>query len=196
MLGNTGFSERSGEIYLPYIGHVSEQTVILRDGSIMAMGHIDGVAFELEDTEVRNARCQAFNTLFRNIADDNISVCVHLVRHGNVPELPARNFRSDFGRRLDEAYRTRTLKGGFYRNDYFFTVVVSPRNALGKFGGKFTSKLSSKGGGRVAAMRGSSENQVAAMVHAVEDLWHVIDGSLEGFGLRRLGLREKNNVVF
>lgn len=188
MLGHTGFNERSGEIYLPYVGHVAEGAVLLRDGSVMAMGHIDGVAFELEDPALRNARCRDFNTLFRNIADDNVTVCVHLVRHGDVPELRSGTFRSEFGRRLDHAYRTRVLEGGFYRNDYMFTLVVSPRNALGKIGGKL--------GGRVARMRGTADGQVASVLHAVEDLWHVVEGALGGFGLRRLGLREKNNVVF
>ena len=78
MRGNSGFTERAGEIYLPYVGHVSDNAVLLRDGSIMTMGHVDGVAFELEDPDLRNARCRGFNTLYRNIADDNVSVYVHL----------------------------------------------------------------------------------------------------------------------
>jgi len=184
MLGNAGFTERSGEIYLPYLGHLADGVVLLRDGSVMAMGHVDGLAFELEDPAIRNVRCQNFNTLFRNVADDNVSVYVHLVRHEDIPELPGRPFRSEFGRRLDEAYKHRALEGGFYRNDYFFTLVVSPRNALGKFGGRLTRK------------RGLTEEQVASVVHAVEDLWHVVEGALDGVGLRRLGLREKDDVMF
>lgn len=184
MFGNSGFSERSGEIYLPYVGHIAEGAVLMHDGSVMAMGHIEGVAFELEDPAIRNGRCQSFNTLFRNIADDNVSVCVHLVRHDNVPDHPARPFRSEFGRRLYEAYGKKALGGGFYRNDYFFTLVVSPRNALGKFGG------------RMSRARGASEDQVTPVLHAVEDLWHVIESALDGFGLRRLGLRENNGVMF
>jgi hypothetical protein len=38
MRGDSGTSERSGEIYLPYVGHLTEQAVLLRDGSVMAMG--------------------------------------------------------------------------------------------------------------------------------------------------------------
>ena len=34
MLGDSGYSERSGEIYLPYVGHVAEQAVLLRDGAV------------------------------------------------------------------------------------------------------------------------------------------------------------------
>ena len=49
MRGDSGYTERSGEIYLPYVGHVAEQAVLLRDGSVMAMGHANGTAFELEE---------------------------------------------------------------------------------------------------------------------------------------------------
>ena len=75
MLGDSGASERSGEIYLPYVGHVADQVVLLRDGSMMAMGHAGGVAFELEEPQMRNARLRNLNTLFRNIADDNVTIC-------------------------------------------------------------------------------------------------------------------------
>ena len=80
MPGDSGTSERSGEIYLPYVGHVADQAVLLRDGSVMAMGHVGGMAFELEEPEMRNARLRNLNTLFRNIADDNVNVCTHLIR--------------------------------------------------------------------------------------------------------------------
>jgi type IV secretion system protein VirB4 len=184
MRGNSGFTERAGEIYLPYIGHVSDGAVLMRDGSVLAMGHIDGVAFELEDPDLRNARCRGFNTLYRNIADDNVSVYVHLVRHDSVPAHPGRPFRSVFGQRLSDAYHERALDGGFFRNDYYITVVVAPRNVLGKFGG------------RMARRRGPTEDQVATVLHAVEDLWQVTEGALDPYGLRRLGLREKNGVMF
>jgi type IV secretion system protein VirB4 len=183
MRGDSGFSERSGEIYLPYLGHVSDSAVLLRDGSILAMGHIDGLAFELEDPSVRNVRVQNFNTLCRNIADDNVSINVHLVRHRGVSEHSGLSFRSEFARRLDRAYRLHALGSGFYKNDYFFSLLVSPRNSLGKMGGK------------MARLR-NAEGQVTPVLHAVEDLWHVIEGALEEHGLRRLGVREKDGVMF
>ncbi len=103
MLGDSGASERSGEIYLPYVGHVADQVVLLRDGSMMAMGHAGGVAFELEEPQMRNARLRNLNTLFRNIADDNVTICTHLIRHPDVPGLPQARFRSAFAAGLDRS---------------------------------------------------------------------------------------------
>ena len=185
MLGSDGFGERSGEIYLPYVGHVADNAVLLRDGSVMAMGHVEGMAFELEEPVMRNARCRNFNTLLRNMADDNVTISTHLIRHPDVPELPPGRFRSDFSRNLDRAYRERVLNGKLYRNDYFISLIVAPRNVLGKMGGK------------IARLRkGSTDANIADMIRALEDLWHVVENGLEPHGLRRLGLREKNDVTF
>ncbi len=185
MLGHKGGGERSGEIYLPYVGHVSDQAVLLRDGSVMAMGHLSGMAFELEEPVMRNARCRNFNTLFRNIADDNVLLSTHLIRHPDVPELPPGRFQSSFSQNLDQAYRRRILDGRLFRNDYFFTLIVSPRNGLGKMGSKLARLgRSAAGGGNQAVLR------------VLEDLWHVVANGLEPYGLRRLGVREKNEVVF
>ena len=103
---------------------------------MMAMGHVGGMAFELEEPEMRNARLRNLNTLFRNIADDNVNVCTHLIRHPDVPELPQAAFRSGFAAGLDRTYRDRVLNGRLFRNDYFFSLIVTPRNLLGKAGSK------------------------------------------------------------
>jgi type IV secretion system protein VirB4 len=185
MMGASGSTERSGEIYLPYIGHISDNAVLLKDGSVMAIGHVDGIAFELEDPVLRNARCRAFNTLFRNIADDNITVYAHMVRHDDVPPPPPRRFRSDFSGRLGDAFQERVLDGQLFRNDHFFSLIVTPRNALGKMGSKFARWR-----------KGQNNDGITAGLHILEDIWQVVAGALEPYGLRRLGIREKGEVLF
>ncbi|NTH75430.1 MFS transporter [Agrobacterium rhizogenes] len=184
MLGASGTTERSGEIYLPYIGHLSDHIVLLEDGSIMSIARIDGVAFELEEIEMRNARCRAFNTLLRNIADDHVSIYAHLVRHADVPSSAPRHFRSVFAASLNEAFEQRVLSGQLLRNDHFLTLIVYPQAALGKVKRRFT-KLS-----------GKRENDLAGQIRNMEDLWHVVAGSLKAYGLHRLGIREKQGVLF
>jgi type IV secretion system protein VirB4 len=185
MRGDSGGSERSGEIYLPYVGHVSDQTVLLQDGSVMAMGHVSGIAFEMEDQEMRNARHRHLNTLFRNIADDNVTIGTHLIRHPDVPELPEARFRSTFSAKLDRAYRERVLDGRLFRNDYYRSLIVSPRNALGKAG----SKLARFG-------RGPAPDAKDNVRRTLEDLWQVVASGLDAYGISRLGLRETGDVVF
>lgn len=185
MFGKSGSAERSGEIYLPYVGHIADNVVLLRDGSVMAMGHVQGVPFELEETAIRNGRKRNLNTVLRNIADDNVTVYTHLIRHPDVPELPGTQFRSEFSRNLHRAFNERVLKDRLYRNDYFFSVIVSPRNVLGKMGSRMM---------RIGQKTSSEGNSSA--VRQLEDVWQVVSSALDRYGVRRLGLRERNDVVF
>ncbi|CEF43094.1 MULTISPECIES: VirB4 family type IV secretion/conjugal transfer ATPase [Acetobacter] len=185
MFGNPGYGERSGEIYLPYVGHITENVILLRDGSVMAMGYVKGVPFELEDTVVRNGRKRNMNTVLRNISDDNVTITTHMVRHSDVPGLPKTHFRSDFASRLHEDYNRRVLKDRLFRNDYFLSVVVTPRNALGKMG----SKLFRVG-------KGEATEASDATVRQLEDVWQIVSSALDNYSVRRLGLREHDDVVF
>ncbi|MBL7241271.1 VirB4 family type IV secretion/conjugal transfer ATPase [Komagataeibacter rhaeticus] len=185
MFGKSGHAERSGEVYLPYVGHIAQDVVLLRDGSVLAMGHVKGVPFELEEPAVRNGRKRNLNTVLRNIADDNVTVSTHMIRHPDVPDLPETDFRSDFARKMSNAYKERVLEGRLYRNDYFLTITVTPRNALGKMG----SRLLRVGKGH--ASEGSE-----ATVRQLEDVWQIVSSALDSYGVRRLGLRERNGVVF
>ncbi len=71
MFGTNGRNERSGEIYLPYVGHLRIRLSFSKTAQSWAMAHVRGLPFEMEDVAIRNARCRAFNTLLRNIADDS-----------------------------------------------------------------------------------------------------------------------------
>ncbi len=194
MLGDRGTAERSGEIYLPYVGHIGPQTLLLEDGSVLAMAELDGVPFELEDHDVRNGRLRGLNTLFRNIADDNIALIIHLVRHG-LDEAGdgtgeawggARGeFRSRFAADLAEVYRARVLNGTLFQNRYFLSLIVSPRGALGTGPAR-----------QLARWRKRCVDTSGRLVHELEEIWQVLAAGLEGFGVHRLGLYEWHGFTF
>ena len=144
MLGDNGRVERGAEKYLPYVGHVGPQTILLDSGALMAMARVEGQPFELADHAARNARLRLLNTLYRNIADDNVAIHTHLVRHVAASSNERKQFRSHFAAALDEVYREHVLADRLYRNDYFITLVVQPRSALGTGFGKRWSKWGRK----------------------------------------------------
>jgi type IV secretion system protein VirB4 len=185
MLGNTGRTERSAAQYLPYIGHIGPQTVLLEDGSLLAMAHVAGQPFELADHAMRNARLRLLNVLYRNIADDNLTLCTHLVRHRETRVRPPAVFRSTFGQSLDATYREKVLGQALYRNDYYITMIVSPRSLLGTGFAKTVKRL------------GKRFPEIAdGLARELEDQWYVLANGLDGFGIRRLGLYEHDDVMF
>lgn len=185
MFGNNGSAERGGSRYLPYIGHVGPQTVLLDDGSLLAMAHVAGLPFELEDNAARNSRVRLMNTLYRNLADDNVIIHTHLIRHLERRADAPRQFRSIFAEGLDRAYRADVLSDRLYRNDYFISLVVRPRSALGTGFAKRVGKFGKKFPGIADGLS-----------RELEDQWFVLANGLAQFGVRRLGVYEHNNIMF
>jgi type IV secretion system protein VirB4 len=185
MLGDNGRSERGASKYLPYIGHIGPQTILLEDGSLLAMAQVQGHPFELEDHADRNARLRLLNTLYRNLADDNVTVHTHLIRHIDRQEHRPGNFRSGFASALDSAYRAIVLSNRLFVNDYIVTLVVSPRNLLGTGFGKKWPRLGRK-----------SASVADGLARELEDQWHILANGLESFSIRRLGVYERDDIMF
>ena len=133
MFGDSGISERSAaqNRYLPFVGHIGPQAVLLETGGVLAMAHIKGQPYELADHAARNARLRLMNTVYRNIADDNVAIYTHLIRHMDETPDASRQFRSRFAEDLDTTYRRVALKDRLFKNDYFISLIVSPRSMLG-----------------------------------------------------------------
>src|ERR1700744_5428894 len=185
MLGNSGASERSGELYLPYVGHIGPQTVLLDDGSLLAMAQVTGVPFELEDHAQRNAKLRALNTLFRNIADDNVAIYSHFVRHPADHLVGSRRFRSAFAEELDATYRRLVLQGHLFRNNYYVSLVLSPRGALGSAAAR-----------QMTRWRKRPLESAGRLRNELEEVWQILAAGLDGFGVRRLGVYEWNSIAF
>lgn len=187
MLGESGFSERSATQhgYLPFVGHIGPQTVLLETGGVLAMAHVQGQPFELADNAARNARLRLMNTIYRNIADDNVTIHTHLIRHMDGAAERPRQFRSHFAKNLDRTYRGMALENRLFSNDYFISLVVSPRSVLGT---GFASNMSRFGKKFPEVQQG--------LTRELEDLWLILENGFENFGIRRLGVYEHKEIIF
>ena len=185
MRGDAGRAERSAEPYLPYLGHIRPDVVLLSDGSLLAMGTLHGVPHELAAEAERNAAARLLNSLWRNIADDTLTVGAHLVRHKSGDRPPAAVFRNAFSAELDEIYRDRVLEDQLYQNTWFLSLVKVPRNPVGGSpGGRSFARA-------LARLRRRKVAAAPELLGELEDLWGAIARSLEGYDARRLGLREQ-----
>jgi type IV secretion system protein VirB4 len=190
MFGSGGLFGRGAAGYLPYLGHAPDaNTVLLADGSLLACGELHGVAQELASPEERAAQGRFLNSLWRQISDPDVTLNVHLVRFRKSDQLPVPAFRNDFARRFDAAYRERVLDE-LYANRWYLSLAIAPRLAGGQkeFAREFARLR--------ARFRKSPVPDDPYRVAALEDLWLTISRSLEGYHLRRLGLREHGGMLF
>jgi type IV secretion system protein VirB4 len=172
--------DRSPERYVPYAGHISREIALLLDGSVMAVLKLSGVAYELEANAVRNGRLGVLNHIFRHLADSNVVLYSHLVRHGRVPAYPRQDEdapSNSFTAHLYAIYEERVLSD-LRQNDWFLSIVVRPEQVGGKL------------------VRGTKKQRRAALkvnrnlVRQLEDAVTAVQASLVEYGCRRLGIRE------
>lgn len=174
-----------GQPYLPYIGHPSPWAVELDDGSVLAIGMLFGKSHELSSARERNAAIRMIAALLQQGADDALIVNIHLVRH----KIPTQWLLPEFGNAwcsyLARRYRETVLDGRLFTNIWLISTIIKPRNALGGVrGGKLTRRVSSW------FARGEGDN-TDVILRELDDLWLKLARTLEGYGLRRLGLREE-----
>lgn len=178
---------RSAEKYIPYDGHISHGVVRTKDGSKLAMGQLHGVPHELASKEERNGRSRALNTLWRNIADDNVTVYSHFVRRKEDINRPMPQFNNEFSATYYHDYLGRVLSEVF-KNQWYLSVLIAPRLVpvgSAKFKSDAVKFLKAIGlGARV----------IEADSLLLEEIWSQLSRGLADYDIERLRLREMSKV--
>lgn len=172
------------EPYVPYWSHISGGAVLLEDGSRLAMAHVEGLPHELCDAEQRNQGVQLLNRIWRDLGDDNVTICVHFVRDKSAPEaFVSPKFRNEFSKELYKAYYDAVICDRLYTNDWYVTLIVSQRGVpIG------TTEFRRKIARSLYQFRKNSDRQVAD-TSELEALWLQLARNLAGYTVERLGYR-------
>jgi type IV secretion system protein VirB4 len=117
--------------HLPYARHVDDHTIETRDGLLMQVIQVRGLLFETADTEEINYRKQLRDAALQAIGTSRYAIYHQVVRREAQVSLDA-DYRDDFSRRLDIAWRAKLSGRKLYINDLFLTLVRRPLQ--GKFG--------------------------------------------------------------
>jgi type IV secretion system protein VirB4 len=122
--------QRAGD-RLPYRRLIDDQTIELRDGSLMRGIYVPGMAFETADADELNHAQGVREMLLRSALDSRFILYRHIIRRPVSASLSAVEGPA-FARRLDELWRTRLSDRQLFVNDQFLTIIRRP--ARGKTG--------------------------------------------------------------
>jgi type IV secretion system protein VirB4 len=188
-LSLSGWSERSADDYVPFVGHVRDDAVLRTDGSVMGMLRLAGAPFALEDHARRNSRNRFRNAVLRNVAEDTLTLVETLVRHDGVAQLPTGSYRSAFAADLAASYSREVLAGREWVNDWFVSVTVHPRAPVTRGFNALRSRL----GQRQDAdpIKASDE-----LLRTLNDRMLVLAKAYAEMGPVRLGVRATNGMLF
>ncbi|HEX8224924.1 MAG TPA: VirB4 family type IV secretion/conjugal transfer ATPase [Allosphingosinicella sp.] len=124
--------ERPAGHHLPYARHVDDHTIETRDGLLMQTIHLRGLLFETADTDELNYRKRLRDAVLQSIGSSRFALYHHIVRRRIDVDFSA-DYRDDFSRRLDSAWRARLAAKKLYVNELFLTLVRRPLQ--GRVGG-------------------------------------------------------------
>jgi type IV secretion system protein VirB4 len=183
--------EREPDTYVPYIGHAAPGTVLLDDGSLLAMLRLEGAPFETVDPTLVNALHAQRNILLRNISSDRLVLQTHVVRSlVDGSEYPLDQCSSGFARELDERYRDRLLANRLFRNELFLSVLLRSAGRGGLSQGNVASLFTRR-------KRGDRAHEASsANLDQLDGIVSTLIYELHAYGARRLGLREANGLLF
>ena len=171
--------------FLPQVGHWDREVGINQDGSVFAMLHVAGLAAELAGATATHGANQRDNQLDRSLSDPRVEIWDHQVRQDGQDMMPLPAVPNWFGARFDDAYRAAQGVGTLFRNDLFVTVLLHPEDRL-------RSGLQALFGGRIKEHPQAAERLVAELEGVVQK----VEAGLARYGVRRLGMREQDGIVF
>jgi len=171
--------DKPADEYLPYRGHVTDDVVLLEDGTHIGIMQLYGKPLTLFSDVPRYAQRRRRHGAMRALTDSNITVFEHHVCHDRVEPFRLGEFRSDFSRQLAESYLSGIQKD-LKSREWFITIVARPR---------LTESLFRRFGD-------GAPEQDDALVKQINDRMRMLRAFLREYDPRRLGVRVENGVVF
>lgn len=179
-------SEAKAGDRLPYDRLIGDETIQLRDGSLMQSIQLDGFAFETADTEEVNHRQVLRNAAFRAVGNSRFVVYHHIIRRRVRVGFDS-SFDNPVADLIDARWQERLSSKTLFVNDLFLTVVR--RNPKGKAG------LAEKAAGLFGRKTGENA-QSAQLSRDLKELQAATDGllaALAAYSPRRLGGYDTRN---
>ena len=116
--------------HLPYLRHVDDQILELRDGTLMATLRLAGLAFETTDSDALNYRKDLRDAMLRAVAHPRLALYHHIQRHP-VAATTTGLFPDAFSAKLDARWQARLAARQLYGNTLTITVLLRPARAAG-----------------------------------------------------------------
>lgn len=113
---------------LPYLAQVDDHTVALRDGRLMQVIRLDGLAFETADTLDINIHKNLRDGMLQAIGSSQFAIHHHIVRRRVFPTTSGL-FPDPFSQAVDDAWQRRLESRTLFTNDLFLTIVRRPSRA-------------------------------------------------------------------
>lgn len=117
---------------LPYRAQIDDRTILLRDGRLMQVIEVEGLAFETLDSEELNY-CKALReATLQAIGSSRFAIYQHIVRRRVEPQLAA-TYPDPFSAEIDKRWRNRLKTRKLFSNELFLCLIRRPMQGKAGF---------------------------------------------------------------
>lgn len=115
--------EKGGEANIPYTCHVNDNTLKTKDGKLVQIIKLEGIAHYTSNTSDLNSWKNSRNFMLRSLADDKYTLWQHTVRYKQ-NHYPDGEFEpGSFAEALNSEYKVSLEHTDMFANDIYISVV-------------------------------------------------------------------------
>ncbi|PNX46578.1 MAG: type IV secretion system protein VirB4 [Thermoplasmata archaeon M8B2D] len=127
-------SEFSASEYIPYKCHWNQNTIMLKDDSLMRVIKITGFSFETADDEDIDIKKQGRNNLLKGMASGNFALWFHTIRRRE-KAFPAGEMTNIFTEKVNEQWKVKHDDERTFVNEHYISIIRrEPTSGLAKLG--------------------------------------------------------------
>ncbi|PCI98717.1 MAG: type VI secretion protein [Alphaproteobacteria bacterium] len=128
---NLAKTEKRIADFVPYTRFVDPFTLRTKDGYLLQIIKVDGIAFETADQEDIDHLKDVRATMLRGLSNSRFALYHHIIRREITVKQDA-FFENDFARNLNTAYYDRLSQKRMFQNEQYITIVRRPaKGAIG-----------------------------------------------------------------
>ena len=114
--------EKSFSSMLPYTYHYNENTILTKNNEMMSVIKLEGFAFQTADDEDVDNKKILRNNLFKGMAVNGLSLCVHTIRR-RYSAFPDGEFDDLFTKMLNDQWKEKHGPDRTFINEYYLTII-------------------------------------------------------------------------
>lgn len=135
-------NEHSLSNYIPYASLVEDDTVMLRDRTLLACFYIEGVTFETKSNEEVEQASSVINRFLTGLEDDRLSIQIHRIRRPFQDRLDPSDCGNWFADKFTRDYNRFTDGHAMMATELYISVLLGEEKEEKGFFGRITSSVS------------------------------------------------------
>ncbi len=169
-------NEKQAGEHLPYASLANARTIVLRDGSLLQVLHLQGLGYETADSVDLNHALAGRDAMLRAIAHSRFVIHHHVIRRRVNVSLEGR-FDDPVCADIDRRWATRLRERRQFANDLFVSILRRPAKGKAGLADRATS----------LSRHNNARAQLARELREIDSASETVMAALRGYAPRVLG---------